>query len=217
MTRVLMVHGWALGPWIWQPLVDALSLSAPHCEFRRVDLGFWGALQEQAGDYDLAIGHSLGLLWLLNSDKHRFRKLIAINGFTRFARNERFRQGIPGRVIDRMKANLGREPLAQLTAFWDNSGLPPSDRPADEGDFQQLNWGLDALKTWDGREQWSQALADLEDWMVVAATGDRIVPAGLTRACFTSGGIQWIDSDSHLLPLSEPQQCASLLLPLIET
>ena len=66
--RLVFIHGWALGPEIWDDL--AALLPAPQI---RVDLGFFGppSLPQLLGG-DILIGHSAGLLWGLRQ-RVRFR------------------------------------------------------------------------------------------------------------------------------------------------
>ncbi len=79
-----------------------------------VDLGFIAGGPPSARDWPedaIAVGHSLGLLWLLEQDRP-FRALVSIQGFDCFSCHV-----APSRVAS-MRQALARDAAATLAAFW---------------------------------------------------------------------------------------------------
>lgn len=79
----VLVHGWGFNASIWTPLIAQLG----DAETTAVDLGFVGS-GGNAGVPDwpedaIAVGHSLGVLWLLKNGGGRFAGLVSIQGFDR--------------------------------------------------------------------------------------------------------------------------------------
>ena len=217
--RILMVHGWAFGPWIWRPMNGRLRdlLTISELELSCVDLGFFGDTELEFGHFDLAIGHSLGLLWLLQSSRVSFDRLISINGFTRFSAAEDFQCGWPHRIIQRMRKRLAQDAESVSANFIEKSGATEwfnRDSISDTCDVERLDWGLEALINGDGREQWSKFHGPRR---AIAATKDQIVSQEQTNQCFPDGDIQWLKSNCHCLPLKFPEICAALVRELIET
>lgn len=227
--RLLCVHGWACAPSVWQPMLERLTelMEGQTIQLTTVDLGFYSSESlEDLGQFDLAIGHSFGLLWLLESQLVRFDRLIAINGFTRFSAAEDFQCGWPHRIIQRMQRQLGRDPHQVVSDFlrkaWPSTDAETSDvnndstKPIHFGgtlDVERLNWALEALLNRDGREQWRAFEGPKR---AIAATKDPIVTVEHTNACFAGSDLQWLKSDCHLLPLKFPEICAALVRETIE-
>lgn len=228
--RILYVHGWACGPNIWkrtsqrlQALINGIDLEPTFA-----DLGFFTDPELPAGHFDLVIGHSLGVLWLLDCEHVTFDRIVSINGFTRFSASEDFQCGWPHRIVERMRKQLAKDANAVIADFMNNaaaSGFPEiaSDDSGDTGqsaeaanrqvDVERLNWALEALINVDCREQWSTFQGPRR---VIAATDDKIVSVEHTNACFLNDDIQWLKSDCHVLPLKFPEICAALVRELIE-
>lgn len=209
---ILLVHGWGLGPGVWRSVIRTLPAGSCHA----LDLGFFGPPRQQIPEDRplLAVGHSLGFLWLLQqmAQAPPWRKnclgLVSISGFSRFTRAPLFPEGIAPRLLQRMIHRLPQDPEGVLAAFRQQGGWPgnPSiQRPLDPA---PLSRGLTWLQTWDCR-------ATLQTWNgplgVLAARDDAIVPAALTTACFPSSPIRWLDEGGHLLPLTHPDACATLI------
>lgn len=217
--KILCVHGWAFGPELWRPMIDRLTdlMIGLDLEVSCADLGFYGQDCIPSGHFDLAIGHSFGMLWLLESRLVKADRLVSINGFTRFSAAEDFQCGWPHRIVQRMRKGLGanypkviREFLANsaATGWTDSIGLSP-----ETADVERLDWALEALINSDGREQWS---AFDGPQRVIAATRDQIVTREHTQQCFPDGDIQWLKSECHCLPLKFPEICAALIRELVE-
>ncbi len=238
--NIICVGGWACGNWLWErhsrrlrELMPGQTLKVtcvPACD----DV----AALESGNHFDLAIGHSLGLLWLLDSEQVSFDRLVSIGGFTRFtcaedfpaspgeqttaAADEEFHRhiaaadakpvGWPDRVLARMQRGLAINPGQVLADFFKNAGAPDL-VPQVEPDMEWLDRGLAALRNTDCREQWNVFAGPRR---VIAAIDDQIVTAAHTRACFPACEIQWLKTDCHLLPLRFPEICAALIREMLE-
>lgn len=217
--RILLVHGWGFGPWIWNGMMDRLTalMSPLDLEVVPLELGFFGPpTPPQNGHFDVAVGHSLGFLWLLENRLITFDRLVSINGFTRFSRADDFPTGWPGRVVQRMRKQLAVDAESMLAEFMSKSGVEAEFRKHTDWaavDIAKLDWALEALINRDGREQWSQFEGPTR---AIAGTLDEIVTPGQTRACFFESDVQWLKSNSHCLPLKFPEICAALVRELIE-
>lgn len=217
--RILLVHGWGFGPWMWLRMNERLQLLMEDqpLELVTANLGFRGAEVMPSGSFDLALGHSLGLLWLLESNRVQFDRLVSVNGFTRFCGGPDFPWGWSPKVVQRMRKRLGPDVDGVMHDFRAKCAIPAATVPADDSqsfDVERLDWGLEALIKGDGREQWSRFCGPRR---AIAATQDAIVSVEHTRECFPDGDIQWLKTDCHCLPLKFPEICAALVRELIET
>lgn len=205
---LLLVHGWGLGPGVWHGVRRAL----PGWRCHTLDLGFFGPprLQVPEGSPVLAVGHSLGFLWLLHHlERAPWREacvgLVSIAGFSRFVRGDPFPNGVAPRILARMQQRLPDAVTEVLQAFCRQGGWPALSLP--EGvDAAALGEGLTWLREWDERAV--LAAWDKPVW-ALAARDDQIVPAALTDDCFRS--VEWLAEGGHLLPLTQPERCANLL------
>lgn len=217
--KILLVHGWGFGPWMWNGMIHRLrALTSPlDLQVVSLDLGFFGApTPPQNGHFDIAIGHSLGFLWLLENRLITSDRLVSINGFTRFSRAADFPSGWSSRVVQRMRKQLAVNPESMLAEFMNKSAVETEFREHTNwaaADIAKLDWGLEALINRDGREQWSQFEGPTR---AIAGTLDEIVTPGQTRECFFASDVQWLKSKSHCLPLIFPEICAALVRELIE-
>jgi len=105
----VFVHGWGFSATLWRGVVGLLRTS----EVTLVDLGFiaGGAPQANIWPKDaIAVGHSLGLLWLLHragdAGSVSFRALVSIQGFDRFCPT------IPASRVAGMRRALRRDAAA---------------------------------------------------------------------------------------------------------
>lgn len=217
MIRCLWVHGWAFGPSVFDLMVKELEKRESAWRWEFVDFGFWGEGRIPSGHFDLAVGHSLGLNWLLDQDAVTFDRIVSLAGFTRFTGDRTFRAGVHRRLVTRMQQDLLVCPAKLVDRFWEECGHSEIDFRWKLGnpDRERLNWGLEALKDWDRREQWGDLAVPVCRRLVVAATSDPIVSSELSAACFGGESIEWVESHSHLLPLAQPIQCASLIQNLM--
>ncbi|MBF0285151.1 MAG: alpha/beta hydrolase, partial [Magnetococcales bacterium] len=187
---LLLVHGWALGPGLWRPLLTLL----PGWPAHRLDLGFFGPprLELPPGPF-LAVGHSMGFAWLLRTlaedpaADRRCQGLIALGGFPRFVQGEDYPHGVPLRMIQRMRQRLAHSPDAVLREFGQRSGFPLplglDAPPPPTRRLDALDQGLEQLAQWDHRPflaAWNRPLA------LLAARDDLIVPPALTQSAFAT-------------------------------
>ena len=86
-----------------------------------VDLGFLGRSADGSGDWPadaIAVGHSLGVLWLLERKPGHFKGLVSIQGFDRFCPH------VPPARVAALKRGLARDPGGTMEAFWLSCGAP---------------------------------------------------------------------------------------------
>ena len=203
---VAFVHGWAFEHTFWQATRVALG-SWPT---RALDFGFFSDQPDMAlpDQPYIGVGHSLGALWLLRHHGPLCRGLVLINGFSRFGAAPGFPDGIPRRVIERMRLGLLREPVGLLHSFRQRAGIE-SPLPA-HIDSARLETGLRALMDMDCTPDLSPAKCPRH---AVPGTQDSIATPALTRACFPAGGktpTEWMEG-GHLLPLTQPEACARII------
>lgn len=206
MSRPLVfVHGWAFGPQFWMPLLRELGVR----HAITLDLGFFGPEDLDLPDEPfVAVGHSLGLLWLLRHAPDRLVALVSLGGFGRF--------DVPAGPTRAMRRGLSRDPAQVIKAFHQACALPPG-LALDEATLAKarpdhLSQGLDWLLQWDERpalEAFSRPL------LALAAADDAIVPPDLSRASFPNNLVM-LDSGGHVFPGSRPAQCALHMAPFLE-
>ncbi|MCW4590060.1 alpha/beta hydrolase [Gluconacetobacter entanii] len=206
---LLFVHGWGFGPEIWAPIRRAASQR----ECLTLDFGYFSASPHMALPERpfMAVGHSLGALWLLSEMPEQCRGMVLLNGFARFAASEDFPQGVPARLLTRMMRRLESAPDATVRDFRHQAGtdMPAPGAPQPE----RLHEGLQMLLRLDARP-----LARSTDCPIycVAGTGDAIAPPALTQASFPPGTtIDW-QTGGHLLPLTHPDACLNVIDRMME-
>lgn len=209
--HLLLLHGWGLGAGMWRPLTRALPECTPHL----LNLGFFGPSRDEIPQDQpfIAIGHSLGFLWLLNHlqepiFQRQCQGLVSINGFARFARTPDFPHGVDRRILDRMARRLSVEPIAVLTDFQRQGGMEVPVQIPTNPNVATLHQGLSWLTQWDGRGPLAQFIKPL---LAIAAEDDRIVAPEMTRDSFAPTLIEWLPTGGHLLPLTRTQACATLI------
>jgi pimeloyl-[acyl-carrier protein] methyl ester esterase len=186
---------------IWADVVAHLD----GADITLVDLGFvsGGPKGETNWPSDaVAVGHSLGLLWLLQQERDRFRALVSVQGFDCFCCH------IAPSRIDALKRGLEREPHGTLQAFWRSCGAAGFALP-DALNVARLHEGLVWLMHWDVR--------DVKDGLecpvlALAARDDAIVPAAMSEAIWPKAGLVWSPDGGHVLPLKHSQWCARHVL-----
>ena len=187
--RFVLVHGWGFHAGIFADLVSHLD----GAEITLIDLGFVTGGPKGATEWPsdaIAIGHSLGLLWLLEQGGGRFRGLVSIQGFDCFCCHI-----VPSRIAP-LKRGLEREPGATLQAFWRSCGASGFALP-EALNVARLDQGLDWLMHWDARKA-KQELACAV--LALAARDDAIVPASMSEAIWEDTGIIWSQDGGHSCP-----------------
>ncbi|GFE92416.1 alpha/beta fold hydrolase [Acetobacter persici] len=215
--QLLFVHGWGFGPDVWNPVLKALGQP----EVCLPDLGYFGASQHEAQRQVealrsgprpvLAVGHSLGFLWLLaRGNWPEGSRFVGINAFGRFAAGEEFSQGISPRVLTRMQAGLMQNPAQVVMDFRIRCGAEPA---SSEMVCQKtLLEGLTDLRTLDMRPALSR-LAGVPGAVSILAGGqDHIVSPDMTRASLPPDlPISWQAEGGHMLPQTHPDICAEAI------
>lgn len=201
----LFSHGWSFDAAIW----DAVRARLPEARTAVIERGYLGATPSWPAlpDGYIAVGHSAGMLDLLQGRPVACAGLVAINGFARFSHAPDYPFGVPVRVLDRMLLRLAADPVATVTAFRNRCGS--------DGGFagllrpDRLEQGLRALRDGDARA--ATALAGLR-MLALAASHDPVVPQAMTVASFARHTIKWNDAAGHLLPATHPEWCADRLM-----
>jgi pimeloyl-[acyl-carrier protein] methyl ester esterase len=196
----VLVHGWGFHAGIWADVVTHLG----HVEVTFVDLGFVsGGLKgkDEWPQDSIAIGHSLGLLWLLKQGRS-FRGLVSVQGFDCFSCHVE-----PSRIMA-LKRGLERDAGGTLQAFWRSCGAAGFALP-EALNVSRLAEGLEWLMHWDARPAKQQLDCPM---LALAARDDPIVPPAMTEAIWNDTRIVWSQDGGHVLPLRHPRWCARHVL-----
>lgn len=212
--RVLLVHGWGFGPAFWAPMRERLGWA----DVSVADLGFFGGGQGlaptalasfcQGGGPVLAVGHSLGFLWLASQVALPAGSFLAgINAFGCFAARPDFSAGVAPRVLGRMAQGLDKAPLTVVNDFRARCGAAslPDDT---ELDVQALADGLALLREGDARARLAGMGACVA---VLAGEDDPIVPPAMSRASLPAPLAPTWATGGHLLPQTAPDACAAFM------
>lgn len=204
--KLLFVHGWGCHAGVWEELTPRL----PGHEHTLIDLGFVRGGPKGASTMPedaLCIGHSFGVLWLLKHGPRPMKGLVSIAGF------DCFHKYVPDDVLPTMKAGLERDPQEQMRQFWNLCGL--GEGLGGTIDAGALRAGLDWLATWDASEQTRNLGAPI---LALAAENDFIVRRPMTEGCWGEGraDLRWIETDSHMLPLTHADWCAEQIKGFID-
>jgi len=199
--HLLLVHGWGFHAGIWAEMAAHL----PGAERTLIDLGFVEGGPQGAADWpadSIAVGHSLGLLWLLQQGQRRFRALVSVQGFDCFCCH------IPASRVASMQRGLRSDAPATLESFWQASGAPHF-APPTALKIGRLDEGLDWLLRWDAREMRAKLDCPV---LALAARDDVIVPPDMTSAIWPGTDTIWSPGGGHVLPLKHPEWCARHIL-----
>jgi pimeloyl-[acyl-carrier protein] methyl ester esterase len=197
----VLVHGWGFHAGIWADVMAHLE----DADVTLVDLGFvlGGPKGKREWPADaIAVGHSLGLLWLLRQGTGRFRALVSIQGFDCFCCH------IALSRVQALKRGLEREPYGTLQAFWRSCGAAGFALP-DALNVAALGEGLDWLMHWDARQAKDELACPV---LALAGRDDPIVPPSMSEAIWQGRGIRWSQDGGHVLPLKHPRWCARHVL-----
>ncbi len=197
--RLVFVHGWALGPEIWDfvaPRLDAF-------EQTRANLGYFGVADiPDVRTGDVLVAHSAGLAWGFHARKN-WAAIVAINAFSRFTLDESGRGCVKPAALRAMRKALARDPQDCVETFRSSIGAPPPPGPAQVGVLAQ---GLDLLRDFD-----AAPLSGTCPWLVLGADNDALAPASETRelAARMQGKLAPHASGGHGLPWTAPAFCAA--------
>ncbi len=210
-VQLVLVHGWGFDAKVWDPLCDLLGDTVTRVH----DLGFFGhpmTAHPDAGTPVIAVGHSLGFMWLLRQRPFPWDALVSICGMPRFVSATDYPLGVAPRLLERMAARMKREPQATVDDFRHRCGVGT----APEGlDGLRLNEGLDWLRQWDLRDHLAAETVPL---LALGGEEDAVVPWALTEGIY--GGrpettLHCAPRGDHGLPQTQPQWCAEHLRALV--
>lgn len=204
MTAVVLVHGWGLGPDLWDAV--AQRLPAPPV---RLDLGYFGAprVDIRPGPV-IAVGHSFGCMWLLRHWPEGCAGLLAINGFARFSAAPDFPEGSPRRPLDRMIARFAEAPDVVATAFLERCGGAAPPAPIDQARGAE---DLLALRDQDERARCAALAVPVR---ALCGGRDLVAPPQMCVAALPGARAMVMEGHGHLLPLTAPDTCARAIAEL---
>jgi pimeloyl-[acyl-carrier protein] methyl ester esterase len=204
-VRLVFVHGWALGPEIW----DATALRLAKFAQVRADLGFFGEPDlPDLQNGDILVGHSLGLLWGL-SQKVDWAGVVAINAFSRFTLDAAGRGCVKPAALRAMRQGLERDPQTCANSFRASLGIAPTGATAQK---ERLMDGLDLLR--DGEVTAARA----GRWLVLGAEDDSLAPPSASRdlAVLSGGALALRKKGGHGLPWTAPDFCAEQIKAFLD-
>jgi pimeloyl-[acyl-carrier protein] methyl ester esterase len=203
-VRLVFVHGWALGPEIWDLLAPKLPFSQA-----RVNLGFFGPAAVPAFfPGDILVGHSAGLLWGLRQSRN-WAGVVALNSFSRFTLDDSGRGCVKPTALRAMQKNLARDAQICVNTFRASIGAGPAAGPAQRAPLAE---GLELLRDFD-----MASSSGAKPWLVVGAADDPLVPAAETKnlAAVSGGKLALGASGGHGLPWTAPEYCAERILEFL--
>lgn len=212
MTHLVFVHGWGFDSSLWDDVIAEL----PDFDCEVIDFGFSGRPKSPRAngmEPAIAIGHSLGFLWLLHEQPFAWRGLVSIGGMPRFTKAADYRFGIDQRLLEATIARFDEEPGETLSQFLIYCG---GGSPASYIDPVRLRAGLGWLKEWDARRHLADESSPL---LALYADNDAIVPKQLSDDVFGDrpNTKRVVRSDGgHALPLTEPGWCAAAIREFVE-
>lgn len=209
--HLTFVHGWGFSKEFWKPVTSLLR----DFPMYSIDLGFINnnlisddiiQLISEQQQNTIAIGHSLGFLYLLKQFPYKFHHYVAINSFLRFSKNDDYPAGVPPRILQRMSKEIDKNVHSVLSQFYQqcqsSDSIPSKINPV------QLKTGLQYLEIEDFRNN----LPLLSDKLtVIASDNDPVVSAAMTKDSFKTHPIHWVQDTTHILPITQPDLCAETI------
>lgn len=196
--RLVLIHGWALGPDMW----DALAQCLDSYDQIRVNLAYFSPpyLPELRRD-DILVGHSAGLLWGLQYYRN-WAGIVAINSFSRFCLDTGGRGCVKPASLRAMQKSLLRDANACVKTFRASIGATPPEQPART---EPLAAGLEMLRDFDASGRFGAQT------LVLAAAGDQLSPLREAEnlAAISGGRLALNASGGHGLPWTAPEFCAA--------
>lgn len=221
--KIALACGWHFTRHAWQDLVETLSHAAEArgevWQFDYHDPGYQTEADRSslAGAYDIAIGHSLGFLNLLQArEQIRANRYVALNGFGCFYRSQDMADGVDIRILKRMQRQLAKQPDIVLQQFRQNcalgekiESLPPV---ADYHNLSALAVGLDQLAHLSEIE----FLTGLgQKTLALSARQDQIVATALSQQQFAEAHHLIVETASHALMLTHTDLCCQQIMDFI--
>ncbi|MAG23147.1 MAG: alpha/beta hydrolase [Rhodospirillaceae bacterium] len=206
-AQLVLVHGWGFDGDVWNPLCELLGDMATQVH----DLGFFGrpaAALPEPGAPVVAVGHSLGFMWLLHRRPFTWDALVSVCGMPRFTAAADYPHGVTPRLLERMAARMKREPRATVDDFRRRCGVGAARGGLDES---RLGEGLDWLRQWDLR---GALAAETVPLLALGGEADEIVPWTLTEEIYgrrPQTALHGAAGGDHGLPQTQAQWCAERL------
>lgn len=205
--HLIFVHGWSFCQDIWP---EVLTYIGPHNK----NLHFIDPVKDHHNvasfsflNQAIVIGHSLGVLWLLEQSAHfNYKALISIAGFDCFYKHK------DKRNIEVMQHMLDRNPMKQINDFRHFAGTP-SKYTGKMPSLQTMKTGLSWLLSKDCSSQRQALTCPIH---ILASEDDTIVPKDMTEKCWPSQSIHWIKNGNHILPLTQPKWVAHHITSILE-
>lgn len=203
--KLVFVHGWGFDASVWRDVRAGL----PEFDCDSVDLGFFGKPRaaQPNGEDVIAVGHSLGFLWLLHERPFPWRALVSVSGMPRFTKAPDYRFGVDARLLEATRTRFAQAPAETLADFLTRCGATGVN--GSRADVTRLDEGLVWLKEWDARATLDAEAAPL---LALYAEDDAIVPKDLSENIF--GGraktARAVAADGgHALPVNRAGWCAA--------
>ena len=215
-AQLVLVHGWGFDSGVWDPLRALMGNTVTRVH----DLGFFGhpaeALPESTaitGEPVVAVGHSLGFMWLLHHRPFAWDALVSVCGIPRFTAAADYPHGVAPQLLERMAARMKREPRATVEDFRQRCGVGPVPQKNGEVgmDEARLGEGLDWLGQWDLRDSLAAETAPL---LALGGKEDEIVPWALTEEIYShrpGTALYCAPGGNHGLPQTQPEWCVERL------
>ena len=219
-VETVFLHGWGFDAHFWDPLLQYLgwdSVYVPDFGFFEEHNGYsvYGQTIEktlkklqQKGNPILAVGHSLGFLWLIGRAVLPVgSQCVGFNAFGRFASGGEFTQGVPIRVLERMKRHVMSDPISVVNHFRKRCGASPIPLTSTP-DVETLCWGLDVLREFN---VYTELVSLGQRVTIVGGMQDVLVSPEMLKASIPSTVRVLWEEGGHLLPQTHIQPCATLL------
>ena len=222
-VQLVLVHGWGFDAGVWTPLRDLLGDMAGDVATVVHDLGFFGHPAEArpegaaiTGAPVVAVGHSLGFMWLLRQRPFAWDALVSVCGMPRFTAAADYPPGVAPRILERMAARMKREPQATVDDFRRRCGVGAvAEGDGKRLDESRLNEGLDWLGEWDLRDSLAAETVPL---LALGGEEDEIVPWALSEEIYgrrPGTVLHGAPGGDHGLPQTQAQWCADHLRAFI--
>ncbi len=218
--RVIFASGWRFPVTVWESLFQALQTSTDIIwEVDYLGPGYLASDHQktksilQTGQYDLAIGHSLGFLDILAAKDIQADKYVSLNGFGCFYQTAGNPLGVDQRILRRMQHQLNKQPEHVLDSFLKNCalGIYADSLPAakEYTDISALRDGLTRLETINKKSFLNNLGTHV---LALIASDDQIVAKKMALEHFQQAHCHIVQTSSHALMLTHTDLCCQAIL-----